>query len=110
MTIIFTVLFAFAIGFLVKQRGLAVVAYLALNGFVFAYQTLSVLLDWLGPNQGRAGTAFGPKPTGFPVKFKQSELAGYGVVNLIATAVGVGLVVLGTNVARKRASRRIAVA
>lgn len=109
MTIIFTVLFAFAIGFLVKQRGLAIVAYLALNGLVFAYQTLNVLLEWLGPKQGGEGMAFGPKPTGFPVTYKNSELAAYGLVNLVAAAVGVGLVVLGTNVARRRASRRIIV-
>ena len=31
MNVIFTVLFAFAIGFFVKQRGLAIVTYLALD-------------------------------------------------------------------------------
>lgn len=109
MTIVFTVLFAFAIGFFVKQRGLAIVTYLALDALLFTYQTLNVLLEWLGPKQGREGTAFGPKPTGLPLKFSNSELAGYGVVNLVATAVGAALVVLGTHVARRRLARRTSI-
>lgn len=107
MNIVFTVLFAFAIGYFVKDRGLAVVAYLALDAIVFAYQTLSVLLSWMADD---APLAFGPAPTGFPVEFSSSELVGYGVVNLIIIVVGVGLVVLGTRVGVRRASKRTAVA
>lgn len=109
MNILFTVLFAFAIGFFVKQRGLAVVTYLALAALLFAYQTLSVLLEWLGPKTGMEGEAFGPKPTGLPLKFSNRDLARYGLINLIAITVGVGLVVLGTRVARRRLARRTSV-
>jgi len=109
MNIIFTVLFAVPIGFLITQRGLAIVAYLALDALLFTFQTLSVLLDWLGPTQGMSGKAFGPKPTGFPVEYSNGEMGSYGLVNLIVVLAGVGLVVLGSYLARRRAQRRTAV-
>jgi hypothetical protein len=109
MNIIFAVLVAVPIGFFVKQRGMAILTYLALFAILFTFQTLSVLLDWLGPTQGMAGTAFGPKPSGFPAEFSNYELAGYGLVNLITLVAGVGLVVLGSYLARRRAGRRTAV-
>lgn len=107
MNIIFTVLFAFPIGWFVKQRGLAVVGFLAADAILFTFQTLGVLLDWLGPTQGMSGTAFGPKPTGIPAPYSNSELTGYGLVNLVVIVVGVGLVVLGTHVAGRRSARRM---
>ena len=110
MNIIFTVLFAFPVGYLVKTRGLAVVGFLAADAILFTFQTLGVLLDWLGPTQGMSGTAFGPKPTGFPTKYSNSELIGYGLVNLVIIAVGVGLVVLGSRIAGRRTARRMAAA
>ncbi len=93
MNVLFTVLCAFAIGFFVKQRGLAIVTYLALEAIVFAYQTLNVLHDsWLDAD-GR-------------VKLTNGDLLGYGGVNAIVILVGVGLVVLGTVVAARRAAKR----
>ncbi len=103
MNIIFTVLFAFAIGYLIKDRVLAVVAYLAVGAIVFAYQTLSVLLSWMADEPP---VAFGPSPTGFPVEYSGSELAGYGVVNLVVIVVGVGLVIAGTKVRARRAAKQ----
>jgi hypothetical protein len=107
MNVIFTVLFAFAIGYFLSQRGLAVVAYLALDAIVFSYQTLGVLLDWMADNPP---TAFGPAPTGFPVEYSSSETWGYGAVNLVVILIGVGLVVLGTWVRARRTARRSVVA
>ena len=103
MNIIFTVLFAFAIGYFVKERGLAVVGYLAIDAIVFAYQTLSVLMSWMADEPP---VAFGPSPTGFPVEYSGSELAGYGVVNLVIIVVGVGLVIAGTKVRARRAAKQ----
>ncbi|GAA4391689.1 hypothetical protein GCM10023153_09990 [Ornithinibacter aureus] len=106
MNIIFTLASSFALGYFIKQRGLAILTYLALDATVFAYQTLAVLLEWLGPQQGFEGEAFGPKPHGFPVQFSPHELAGYGVVNLLVITAGVGLVVLGSHLARRRVRTR----
>ncbi len=104
MNLVFTVLFAFAIGFFLKQRGLAIVAYLAVAAIVFSYQTLTVLLTWMAD---QPPVAFGPSPSGsFPVEYSGTETLGYGVINLVIMLVGVGLVVLGTKVASGRAARR----
>lgn len=110
MNIIFTVLFAFPIGFLVRKRGLAIVGFLAADAILFSFQTLGVLLDWLGPTQGSDGKAFGPKPTGFPVAYSSSELSAYGLVNLVVICVGVGLVIFGTRIAARRAARQLTAA
>lgn len=107
MNVIFTLVFAFPIGFLVKRRSTAILTYLATGAILFSYQSLSVLLDWMA-NQPPA--AFGPSPTGgFPVAYSGSELLGYGVVNLVIFGVGVGLVILGTKLAARRAARKNAV-
>ncbi|MFZ2504580.1 MAG: hypothetical protein WAW88_18120, partial [Nocardioides sp.] len=93
MNLVFTILFAFAIGFFIQQRSLAIIAYLALDAIVFAYQSVAVLLAWMADEPP---VAFGPSPTGFPVEYSQSDTWGYGVVNLLIIAAGVGLVFLGT--------------
>ncbi len=104
MNIVFTVVFAFAIGFFVQQRGLAIVTYLALDAMVVAYQGVSVLLNWMADEPP---VAFGPSPSGaFPIEYSTSETWGYGVINLAITTVGVGLVVLGTRVRARRAAGR----
>ena len=107
MNIIFTVLFAFPLGFFVKQRGLAIVTYLALDAILFAFQSVGVLLDWMAD---KPPVAFGASPEGaFPIEYSNSEYLGYGVVNAIIIVAGVGLVVLGAYVAKRRASRRASV-
>lgn len=109
MNIVFTVLAALPIGFLVRKRGLAVVTYLAAEALVFSFQTLDVLLNWMAGRNGLGGAkAFGPFPTAIPIDFKESEVYAYGVVNLMITLAGIGLTVLGTVVAGKRAARRAA--
>jgi hypothetical protein len=104
MNLVFTVLFAFAIGYFVKQRGLAVVTYLALAAIVFSYQSVGVLLSWMADEPP---VAFGPSPQGsFPVEYSSSETWGYAALNAVIIAVGVGLVVLGDHLAARRAAKR----
>ncbi|CCH71327.1 conserved hypothetical protein [Phycicoccus elongatus Lp2] len=107
MNVIFTVLFALPIGYFLKNRGIAIVTYLALDAIVFSYQSVGVLLDWMADNPP---VAFGPSPTSFPVEYSNSELWGYGLVNLVIIAVGSGLVVLGARLSARRAAKRTAVA
>lgn len=107
MNLIFTIVFAFGIGYAVKQRWTAVILYLALDAILFSYQTVGVLLSWMAD---RPPIAFGPAPSRFPIEYDQSEVWGYGAVNLVIIAAGVGLVVLGNRVAARRASRRASVA
>lgn len=96
MNVIFTVVFALTIGFLVKQRGTAIVTYLALDAIIFTMQTINVLHDsWLD-DEGR-------------ITLSNSESLAYCGVNLVIIAVGVGLVVFGTVVARRRAAKSNAV-
>ncbi len=61
------------------------------------------------PSDGDGMLAFGPAPTAFPIEYSASEVWGYGIVNLIVIAVGAGLVVLGTYVAKRRAAKRAVV-
>jgi hypothetical protein len=107
MNVIFTVLFALPIGYFLKNRGIAIVTYLALDAIVFSYQSVAVLLNWMADNPP---VAFGPSPTSFPVEYSNSELWGYGLVNLVIIAVGSGLVVLGARLSARRAAKRTAVA
>jgi hypothetical protein len=109
MNILFTILAAFPIGFFVKQRGLAIVTYLAIDALLFSFQTLGVLLDWMAGNAGLGGAqAFGPFPTGpLPLNYQSSEVWGYGAVNLVIVLVGIGLTVLGAWVAARRATKDV---
>jgi len=82
MNVIFTVLFAFGIGFFVKQRGLAIVTYLALDAILFTMQTVNVLHDsWLD-DQGR-------------VTFTNGASLAYCGANILIIIVGVVLVLVG---------------
>lgn len=93
MNVIFTVLFAFGIGYFVKQRGLAVTLYLALDAIVFTMQTINVLHDsWLD-DQGR-------------VTFTNGDSLSYCGINIVIIAVGVALVLLGTVVAQRRTAKQ----
>lgn len=98
MNVIYTVLAAFALGFLIRQRAAAVATYLALGALVFGYQTLWLVLEWVGGSTAAFG---GPFPAS-----ADSQIFGYGAVNLIITAAGVALVLLGVRVGSRRAVRR----
>ncbi|MFT3873140.1 MAG: hypothetical protein QM714_10905 [Nocardioides sp.] len=107
MGLIYTILFGFTLGFFVKQRGVAIVGFIAGYAWVFSYQSLELLLEMLG---GKTGEAFGADmPITLPVRYRDSDVAAYGIVNLVFMLVGVGLVVLGGYVAARRAAKKSAV-
>lgn len=101
MCLAFTVLFAFALGFLVKTRLPAVNLYLALYSIVFSVQTLNLLMDWMAGSD----EAFGSVPTRFPTDYSSSDVIAYAVVNGAIVLVGTGLVVAGARTATKRAAK-----
>ncbi len=106
MNLIYTLLLAFPLGFFVQTRSTALLGYLLAGSYLFSFQSTGVLLDWLGHS---SPSAFGPFPDGFPAKASTSETIGYGVVNLVITVIGVGLVLLGHHLATRRRTRRNAV-
>lgn len=99
MNLVYTVLIAFPLGYLVRTRSTALLGYLLAGSYLFSYQSTGVLLDWLGHT---SPSAFGPFPDGFPARASAGETLGYGLVNLVITLVGVGLVLLGHRVAGRR--------
>jgi hypothetical protein len=107
MNIIFAILTAFAAGYFIRPTKVAVAIWLAADALLFTFQTLSVLMAWLAHNPP---AAFGPHPTGFPISFDQTELIGYGVINLIITLAGVGLVLLAGKIRSRREAKRNVVA
>jgi hypothetical protein len=84
---------ALVIGWFVRPRLLAYVAYLAVFSVLFAFQSVVLIVDWAGGEQ----KAFGAFPDG-----GQGEVWSYGAVNLAILAVGVGLLTLATLVASRR--------
>lgn len=101
MCLIFTVLLAFPIGYLVTTRLPAVNLYLALYSLLFSVQTLNLLMEWMAGSD----EAFGAAPTTFPTDDSANMLA-YAVVNAVIALVGTGLVILGTRLAAKRAAKK----
>lgn len=98
MNVIYTVLFAFALGFFIKNTGIATAVYLAGDALVFGYQSVNLLLEWGGGHKAAFGGPFPDHDT--------SGVVGYGLVNLVITVVGVGLVVLGARVAARRVAKK----
>ena len=93
---LFFLLATVPLGYFVPRTSAAVVAYLLMDSFLFSYQTLSVLLNWMSGGEGLGGaSAFGPAPDSLPLTFAGSEVAAYGIVNLVIVLVGTGLVILG---------------
>lgn len=106
MNLVYTLLVAFPLGFLVRERRHALVAYLIADAFLFTFQSIGLLLDYLA-HRGRS--AFGPFPTELPIGYSDGEYWGYGAVNLVITTAGIGLVVLGARARRRRQRRRVSV-
>jgi hypothetical protein len=107
VNLVYTVLIAFPLGILIRSRGVAVLTYLVLGSWVFAFQTTTLVLSWLG-HSGRP--AFGPFPTAFPAISDMAEVLGYAAVNVIISAAGVGLVMLGHRTRARRSPRQAVVA
>jgi hypothetical protein len=93
MELIVMIVAAFPIGFFVRNRTTAYVTFIAVHGFVFTFQTLMLIVEWVGGSKD----AFGPYPNA-----DKPEIWSYGVVNLVIFAVGLGLVLLGHRVAARR--------
>src|SRR5262245_7724041 len=107
MNLIFTLVAALPLGYLVRGRLVAVFTYLVVDSFLFTFQTLGVLLTWMSGGAGIGGASgFGDSPTGsFPIDYASGEVAAYGVVNLVLVLVGIGLVLLGARARAWRAAR-----
>lgn len=99
MNLIYTVLAAVPIGFLIRPRATALLTYLVVGGWVFTFQSLTLVLSWLG-HEGRP--AFGPFPSSFPAVADNGQVGGYAAVNLMITTVGLGLVLLGHHLRARR--------
>jgi hypothetical protein len=91
------VIAAFPIGWLVRHRLTAFVVYLAGFNFLFTFQSAKLITEWAGGNKA----AFGPFP-----QASSGDAWGYGVVNLILLAVGVGLLVAGRYLGARLRARR----
>jgi hypothetical protein len=96
MELIVMVLVPFPIGFFMRNRLAAFVTYIAVHGFVFTFQTLNLIVEWVGGSP----EAFGTYP-----KASNSNVFSYGVVNLVIFAVGLGLVYLGHRLGGRRRAR-----
>ena len=97
MELIVMILVPFPLGLLVRNRTAAYLAYIAIHGFVFTFQTANLVMEWANGST----EAFGSFPD-----FNNGDVWGYGIVNLVIYGVGLGLVTLGYRIRTKRNTRR----
>jgi hypothetical protein len=97
MALVLMILTAFPLGFFVRNRIVAHIAYLAAAQLVFTFQTAGLLLDWGGGDTSAFGGPFPDHDLG--------SYYGYGAVNSAIVGIGVGLVALGARVAGTRRRR-----
>lgn len=97
MELILMLVAPFPIGFLIRHRLTAYVGYLALHAFVFTYQSMDLVLEWVGGSQA----AFGPYPHA-----SNSSALGYLLVNTLIALAGLGLVTLGLRLGARRRARQ----
>ncbi|MFC6158627.1 hypothetical protein [Kribbella jiaozuonensis] len=95
MIAIATVLFAFPLGFFLRNRLSAYVAYIAIFAYCFTFQTLYLLRAWVGDSH----QAFPADPETLPL--------GYLGVTAGIYAAGFVLVTVGHRVGAKRRSRAV---
>ena len=94
MIALVTVLVAFPLGFLVRDRLAAYVGYVAVYGYAFSYQNLYLTRNWVGGDH----SAFPVDPAALPVSYLAVSVAIY--------AVGFGLVTLSHRPGPARRARR----
>ena len=100
MLIALMLVLSLVIGWFVRPRLTAYVAYLAAFSLLFTFQSVMLITEWAGGDQKAFG-AFPKAPSG--------EVWSYGVVNLAILAVGVGLLTLvGVLAARRRGRSAVA--
>jgi hypothetical protein len=88
--LIIMLLAPFPIGYFIRNRMAAYLAYVALHSFVFTFQSTTLLKEWAGGDY----SAFARNPA--------TADWSYGLVNLAIYAAGLGLVALGTWAGAKR--------
>jgi hypothetical protein len=90
MELIVTLLVAVPIGYFVRGRVVAFLAFVAVHSFVFTFQSMELTREWVGGDN-----------SAYPKSPKVIAWS-YGVVNLVIYAGGFGLVILGGRLARRR--------
>jgi hypothetical protein len=95
MELIITVLCAFPIGWFVRRREVAFLVFLAIHQFVFNFQSMELVREWVGGDD----SAFPKNP--------KTIAWSYGFVNLTIYVAGFGLVLLGNRLATRRRERRV---
>jgi hypothetical protein len=90
MELIIMLVAPFPLGYLIRHRMAAYLAYVALHSFVFTFQSTTVLKEWTGGDY----SAFAKNPVA-------TDWA-YGLVNIAIYAAGLGLVALGSWVGAQR--------
>jgi hypothetical protein len=93
MELIVTLLVAFPLGYLIRQRLVAYLAFVAANSFLFTFQSTELTREWVGGSSD----AFPKDPQTIPWA--------YGLVNLAIYGLGFGLVTLGGIAATRRRTR-----
>ncbi|GAB2830434.1 hypothetical protein GCM10022221_31440 [Actinocorallia aurea] len=88
---------ALLLGFAVRDRTAAFLSYVAVHGFVFTFQTMTLLRAWVGGDR----SAFPADP--------DSPAWSYALVNAVIYGAGLGLVFAGSRLRARRAARRAAV-
>ncbi|UUT35296.1 hypothetical protein [Microbacterium elymi] len=113
MNLLVTPVLVVLIGLFVRSRLIATLLYLVIEAILFTFQTLAVLLGWMAGEGGFGGAteqgAFGPAPTGFPLKFDEGEFWAYGLVNLGIMTIGVAIVVLIVTLRNRSRAKKNAV-
>jgi len=90
MELIAMLLVPFPIGYLVRNRLAAFVAYIAVHSVIFTYQSMALVREWVGGSTA----AFPKNPAAVPWA--------YGLANAIIFAAGLGLVWLGHRLGNRR--------
>lgn len=90
MELIIMVIVAFPLGFFIRNRMGAYLAYIAVHSFVFSFQNMELVREWTGGDY----SAYPKDPSSVPWS--------YGLVNLLVYGVGLGLVTLGYVVRARR--------
>jgi hypothetical protein len=105
MNVIFTILVAFPLGYLIHQRSTAVVWYVLLNSFLFTFQTAFLVMKWVDGDDH----AFGDRGLDWSGE-QYAQFYSYIVLNALIIAVGSGIVVLGGKFRASRTAKRNVVA
>ncbi len=96
MELIIVIVFAFPIGYFVRDKLTAFVVFIAIYAAAFSFQSMELTREWVGGDNA----AFPKNP--------HTVAWSYGVVNLLIYALGFGLLLLGRRVATKRQRRATA--